>query len=63
MIVGSRPDAYLRYKVRNVTVFFIGAVVEVLRSEKTLNDTIKNCKKERVHDRYRVLLLLINSYQ
>lgn len=36
------------YKVRNVTVFFIGAVVEVLRSEETLNDTTKNYKREFV---------------
>jgi len=29
------------YKLRNVTVFFIGAVAEVLRSEETLNGTRK----------------------
>lgn len=42
------------YKVRNVTVFFIGAVVEVLRSEETLNDTTKKLQ-ERVCDRYRTV--------
>lgn len=33
------------YKLRNVTVFFIGAIAEVLRSKGTLNGTIKKTRK------------------
>jgi len=34
------------YKLRNVTVFFIGAVAEVLRSEETLNGTARKQERE-----------------
>lgn len=44
-----------------MTVFFIGAVVEVLRSEETLNDTTKNYKRE-----FAIVIALlppVSSYQ
>lgn len=53
------------YKLRNVTVFFIGAIAEVLRSKGTLNGTIKKKKQERERELAIVIPLLppLSSYQ
>lgn len=51
------------YKLRNVTVFFIGAIAEVLRSKGTLNGTIKKNKKERELAIVIPLLPPLSSYQ
>lgn len=51
------------YKLRNVTVFFIGAVAKVLRSKGTLNGTIKKNKNERELAIVIPLLPSLSSYQ